>query len=113
MKLVTAVVHPSALGDVRSALRDVGVSWMTVTEAHDVGHGSAHVAAATRGEDEGEFVPRLRIEILVDHVEADFVAEAVAPLAATGHAGVAAVWVATVEAPQGIGVVGRDAVAVA
>jgi nitrogen regulatory protein PII len=112
MKLVTAVVHPSALGDVRSALRIVDVTSMTVTESYDLGRGSSHASDATQA-DEVEFALRLRVEILVDDVESDFVAGAVAPWATTGHLGLAAVWVTTVETAHGIIAIERDAVAVA
>lgn len=97
MKLVTAVVHPRTLDDIRSALGAIGAGAMTVTEAHDVVAASGGAGALHAGDDTVDFVPRLRLELLADDDDADRVAGAIVRWA--GGEGNGVLWVSTVESP--------------
>ena len=112
MKLVVAVVNPRALDDIKTAVRVIGVSGMTITEAHGVGHEPGHTEVYRGAAYEVDFIPRLRIEILVDDVDAERVADAIAQWTATGHVGDGMVWVSHVESALRINTGERDAAAV-
>ncbi|HEV3211795.1 MAG TPA: P-II family nitrogen regulator [Acidimicrobiales bacterium] len=112
MKLVTAILNPGGLDEVRSRVRALGVSGMTITEAHGVGHEAGHAEVYRGAEYEVDFVPRLRVEILVDDEDADRVTETIAQWATTGHVGDGKVWVTHVESAVRISTGERDAAAV-
>lgn len=112
MKLVTAVLNPSGLDEIRSRLRALGVRGMTITEAHGIGHEPGHEEVYRGAVYEVDFVPRLRVEILVDDDDAHRVTEAIAQWASTGHAGDGMVWVTHVDAAVRISTGERDAAAV-
>jgi nitrogen regulatory protein PII len=97
MKLVTAVVSPRALEDLKAAVRLTGARAMTISEAHGVGHGAARPGPAPGADDEVEFVPRFRVEIPVDDVDAEHVAEVIARWVATSDVADGRVWVTSVE----------------
>ena len=111
MKLVTAVLNPSGLDEIKARVRALGVSGMTITEAYGLGHEPGHAEVYRGAEYEVEFVPRLRVEILVDDARADAVAEAIAQWASTGHVGDGKVWVTNVESAVRISTGERDAAA--
>ncbi len=97
MKLVTAVVKPHKLDDVRSALETFGVAGMTVTEASGYGRQKGHTEVYRGAEYEVDLVPKVRIEIVVEDGDADDVVTLVAKSAQTGRIGDGKIWVTPVE----------------
>jgi nitrogen regulatory protein P-II 1 len=91
MKLIVAVLKPFKLDDVKETLKNLGVQGMTLTEAQGFGR--------QRGaEYEVDFVPKLRIEVLVDDGQVDEVVDAIVSSASTGKIGDGKVWVIPIEA---------------
>jgi nitrogen regulatory protein P-II 1 len=111
MKLVVAVLKPFKLDDVKDALKSVGVQGMTLTEAQGFGRQRGHTEVYRGAEYEVDFVPKLRIEVLVDDDEADEVVDAIVRAAATGKIGDGKVWVVPADTVVRVrtGERGRDA----
>jgi nitrogen regulatory protein PII len=85
MKLVTAIIKPFKLDDVKSALREAGIAGMTVSEVY-------------RGQEYTiDFVPKVRIEVLADEADLDRVIDAVVGAARTDKIGDGKIWVTSVE----------------
>jgi nitrogen regulatory protein P-II 1 len=97
MKLVTAIVKPFTLDDVRHAVEAVGVLGLTVTEVQGYGRQRGHTEVYRGAEYAVEFVPKVRVEVLVDEAFADRVVEAIIGVARTGKIGDGKVWVSPVE----------------
>jgi len=97
MKLVVAILKPFKLDDVKDRLKLIGVTGMTLTEVQGFGRQRGHTEVYRGAEYEVDFVPKLRVEILVDDAEADTVVNAVVESAATGKIGDGKVWVIPVE----------------
>jgi len=97
MKLVVAVLKPFKLDDVKEALKALGVSGMTLTEAQGFGRQRGHTETYRGAEYDVDFVPKLRVEVLVDDAQADEVVDAIVTTAATGKIGDGKVWVVAVE----------------
>jgi nitrogen regulatory protein P-II 1 len=97
MKLVTAIVKPFTLDDVRHAVEAVGVLGLTVTEVQGYGRQRGHTEVYRGAEYAVEFVPKVRVEVLVDEAFADRVVEAIMGVARTGKIGDGKVWVSPVE----------------
>jgi nitrogen regulatory protein P-II 1 len=97
VKLVVAVLKPFKLDDVKGALRDLGVHGMTLTESQGFGRQRGHTEVYRGAEYEVDFVPKIRIEVLVDDSEAEDVVDAVVRTAATGKIGDGKVWVVPVD----------------
>lgn len=97
MKLVTAIVKPFTLDDVRHAVESVGVLGLTVTEVQGYGRQRGHTEVYRGAEYRVEFVPKVRVEVLVDAEFAERVVEAIASTARTGKIGDGKVWVSPVE----------------
>ncbi|HXR67698.1 MAG TPA: P-II family nitrogen regulator [Dermatophilaceae bacterium] len=97
MKLITAVVKPFKVGDVRDALRDIGVRGLTVTDAQGNGRQGGHTEVYRGAEYQIDFVPKLRMEVLVDDNDAAHVIETIVAAARTGRIGDGKVWVQNVE----------------
>ena len=97
MKLITAVVKPHKLDDVRAALETFGVAGMTVTEASGYGRQKGHTEVYRGAEYEVDLVPKVRLEIVVEDGDADEVLSVVAKSAQTGRIGDGKVWVTPVE----------------
>ena len=112
MKLVTAVIKPFKLEDVKSAIADVGVQGMTVSEVQGFGRQGGHSETYRGTEYRVTFTPKTRIEVLVDDDVVDAVIEAVISSARTEKIGDGKVWVTSVEAVARIrtGERGSDAV---
>ena len=87
MKLVTAIIKPFKLDDVRKAVSDVGVQGVTVTEVKGFGRQRGHTEIYRGAEYTVEFVPKTKIEIAVDNALVDQVIEAVMKSAQTGKVG--------------------------
>ena len=87
MKLVTAIIKPFKLDDVRAALSDIGVSGMTVTEVKGFGRQRGHTELYRGAEYVVDFVPKTRIEVAVRNDLLDQVIEAIIKAAKTGKVG--------------------------
>jgi len=98
MKLIVAVLKPFKLDEVKEALKTMGVQGMTLTEAQGFGRQRGHTEVYRGAEYEVDFVPKLRVEVLVDDAEADDVVDAIVRTAATGKIGDGKVWVVPVDA---------------
>ena len=97
MKLVTAIVKPFKLDDVKEALEALGVQGLTVTEVHGFGRQRGHTEVYRGAEYTVDLVPKVRVEVLVDDVDADKVVDTVVEAARTGKIGDGKVWVTPVE----------------
>lgn len=87
MKLITAIIKPFKLDDVRKAISDVGVQGVTVTEVRGFGRQRGHTEIYRGAEYAVEFVPKTKIEIAVVDSSADQVIEAITNSAKTGKVG--------------------------
>jgi nitrogen regulatory protein P-II 1 len=97
MKLVTAVIKPFKLDDVKEALKVAGVAGITVSEVRGFGRQRGHTEVYRGAEYKVEFVPKLKIEIVVtDDVVAEVV-EVIATTARTEKIGDGKIWVTSVE----------------
>jgi nitrogen regulatory protein P-II 1 len=97
MKLVVAVLKPFKLDEVKEALKSAGVQGMTVAEAQGFGRQRGHTEVYRGAEYEVDFVPKIRVEVLVDDSQADDVVNAIVATAATGKIGDGKVWVVPVD----------------
>jgi nitrogen regulatory protein P-II 1 len=97
MKLITAVIKPFKLDEVKAALQAFGVHGMTVSEASGYGRQRGHTEVYRGAEYEVDFVPKIRVEVLVDDPQVTDVLEAVISSAGTGKIGDGKVWVVPVE----------------
>jgi nitrogen regulatory protein P-II 1 len=97
MKLVTAIVKPFTLDDVKTALEEAGVLGMTVSEIQGYGRQKGHTEVYRGAEYSVDFVPKVRIEVVVDDSIVDKVVDAVVRSARTGKIGDGKVWVSPVE----------------
>jgi nitrogen regulatory protein P-II 1 len=97
MKLVTAVIKPHKLDDVKTALESFGVQGMTVSEASGYGRQRGHTEVYRGAEYTVDMVPKVKVEVLVDDVDVADVVEVVVKAAATGRIGDGKVWVVPVE----------------
>jgi nitrogen regulatory protein PII len=87
MKLITAIIKPFKLDDVRAALSEIGVSGMTVTEVKGFGRQRGHTELYRGAEYVVDFVPKTRIEVAVQNELVDQVMEAITGAAKTGKVG--------------------------
>ncbi len=97
MKLVTAVLKPFKLDDVKTALEALGVQGMTVSEVQGFGRQRGHTEVYRGAEYTVSFVPKLRVEVLVDDADARRMVDAIVAAATTGSIGDGKVWVTPVE----------------
>ena len=97
MRLVTAIVKPFKLEDVKSALETLGVLGLTVSEVRGYGRQKGHTEVYRGAEYTVDLVPKVRVEVLVDDVDADKVVDTVVEAARTGKIGDGKVWVTPVE----------------
>ncbi len=97
MKLVTAIVKPFKLDDVREALSEVGVSGITVTEVKGFGRQKGHTELYRGAEYVVDFLPKVKIEAAVDTAALDQVIEAISNAANTGKIGDGKIFVTTLE----------------
>ena len=98
MKLVTALVKPFKLDEVKDALSTLGLNGMTITEVKGFGRQRGHTEVYRGAEYTVEFVPKVRIEVLADDDEARRVADAIVDAARTGQIGDGKVWISPVDA---------------
>jgi nitrogen regulatory protein P-II 1 len=97
MKLVVAVLKPFKLDDVKEALKTLGVQGMTLSESQGFGRQRGHTEVYRGAEYEIDFVPKLRVEVLVDDAQAADVIDAIQRAANTGKIGDGKIWVLPVE----------------
>ena len=97
MKVVTAVVKPFKLDDVKDALEGVGVQGMTVSEVQGFGRQGGHSETYRGTEYKVLFTPKTRIEVVVDDGDADKVVAAITDAARTDKIGDGKIWVTSVE----------------
>ena len=97
MKLVIAVIKPFKLDDVKDRLKSLGVNGLTLTEVQGFGRQRGHTEVYRGAEYEVDFVPKLRIEIVVDDAQVDEVVNGIVESARTDKICVGKVWVVPVE----------------
>jgi nitrogen regulatory protein P-II 1 len=97
MKLVTAVVKPHKLDEVKAALEAFGVQGMTVSEASGYGRQRGHTEVYRGAEYTVDLVPKVRVEVLVDDADAADVVEVVVKSAQTGRIGDGKVWTTSID----------------
>jgi len=97
MKLITAIIKPFKLDDVRAALGRVGVQGMTVTEVKGYGRQKGHKEIYRGAEYVVSFLPKVQLDVAVDDRQADQVVEAISAAAKTGQIGDGKVFVSTIQ----------------
>lgn len=97
MRLVTAVVKPFKLDEVKDALEALGVQGMTVSEVQGFGRQRGHTEVYRGAEYTVDFVPKVRIEVLVDDADAPGIVDAMVGAAHSGAIGDGKVWTVPVE----------------
>lgn len=97
MKLVTAVVKPFKLDDVKTALKGVGVEGMTVTEVQGFGSQGAHTETYRGAEYQVDLIPKVKVEAVVADEDAEGVADAIVEAARTDKIGDGKVWITPVD----------------
>lgn len=97
MKLITAIIKPFKLEDIKSALEGLGIQGMTVSEASGFGRQGGHTEVYRGAEYTVDLIPKVRIEVLVDDTQADSVIDAIVTAARTGKIGDGKVWATPVD----------------
>jgi nitrogen regulatory protein PII len=97
MKLVTAIVKPFKLDDVKDALKDAGVAGVTVTEVRGFGRQGGHTETYRGAEYKIDFVPKVQLTVVVDDDSVDAIVDVVVAAASTGKIGDGKIWVTTVD----------------
>jgi len=97
MKLVTAIVKPFTLEDVKSGLEQAGVLGMTVSEVQGYGRQKGHTEVYRGAEYSVDFVPKVRVEVVVDDASVEKVVEVIVEASRTGKIGDGKVWVTPVD----------------
>lgn len=97
MKLITAVIKPQKLDDVKSALRAIGVKGITVSEVSGVGRQGGHVEVYRGAEYPIDLLSKIRFEILAETKDVQPIIDAIVKSAATGQIGDGKIWVTAVE----------------
>ena len=111
MYLVTAILKPHRLEEVTSALKDIGVNGVTVTEAQGFGRQRGHTEVYRGTEYQIDFTPKIRLEVLCEDDQAEPIVEEIIRVARTGKIGDGKVWVLPVKDVRRIrtGELGPDA----
>ena len=97
MKLITAIVKPFTLEDIKAGLEQSGIVGMTVSEVQGYGRQKGHTEVYRGAEYSVDFVPKVRIEVVVDDAIVDSVVDTIVDAARTGKIGDGTVWVSPVE----------------
>ena len=98
MKLVTAIIKPFKLDDVKNALETFGINGLTVSEASGYGRQRGHTEVYRGAEYTVDLVPKVRVEVLVDDEDANSVVDVIIKSAQTGRIGDGKVWLMPVDA---------------
>jgi nitrogen regulatory protein P-II 1 len=96
MQLITAVVKPHMLDGVKDALRGAGVQGMTVTEVKGFGRQGGHTETYRGAEYQVDFVPKIKVEVVIDDADTTKVLDAIKGAAQTGKIGDGTLWVVPV-----------------
>ena len=97
MKLITAIVKPFKIDDVKAALKSAGAQGMTVSETRGFGRQGGHSETYRGAEYKIDYVPKVRIELVVDDAAADLMVDTIRDSAATGKIGDGKIWVTEVD----------------
>ncbi|MGA1765695.1 MAG: P-II family nitrogen regulator [Ilumatobacteraceae bacterium] len=97
MKLITAVIKPFKLDDVKDALKAIGIAGLTVSEVRGFGRQGGHTETYRGAEYQIDFVPKVSLSVVVDDTQADQVVETITSSAATGKIGDGKIWVTPVD----------------
>ena len=97
MKLITAIIKPFKLDEVKEALKAAGVVGMTITEVRGFGRQGGHTETYRGAEYQIDFVPKTKVELVVDDDQADRVVDLLVEAARSGKIGDGKVWVTPVE----------------
>lgn len=98
MKLITAVIKPFRIDEVKTALQEHGINGLTVSEVQGFGRQRGHTEVYRGAEYTVDFVPKLRLELVVDDPDAAMVIDAIAKAACTEKIGDGKIWSVPVEA---------------
>ncbi len=112
MKLVTAIVKPHRVDEIKEALRDLGVNGLTMTDVEGFGRQRGHTEVYRGAEYQVDFVPKVKLEVLVPDGEMQGAVDAIVKAARTGKIGDGKLWVTEAEQVIRIrtGEMGPDAV---
>lgn len=97
MKLITAIVKPAKVDDIKVALQAAGIAGMTVSETRGFGRQKGHTEIYRGAEYTVDFIPKVRIEVLVEDGEAQTIIDVIVNTASTGSIGDGKLWVTNVE----------------
>jgi len=97
MKLITAIVKPHRVADIKDALQTAGVRGMTVSEVSGFGRQKGHTEVYRGAEYTVDLVPKVRIEVLVEDADMDAIVDVIVKSAGTGAIGDGKVWVTPVD----------------
>ena len=97
MKLVTAIVKPYRLDAIKQALQEAGVAGLTVSETRGFGRQRGHTEVYRGAEYSVDFIPKLRVEVLVDDVDVERIVAVVIETASSGKIGDGKIWVTPVD----------------
>ena len=112
MKLITTIIKPFKLDDVKDALKSIGIQGMTVSEVKGFGRQGGHTETYRGSEYAIDFVPKMKLELVIDDARIDQVVEAISKAASTGKIGDGKIWITDVNTIIRIrtGEVGSDAI---
>jgi nitrogen regulatory protein P-II 1 len=97
MKLVTAIVKPHRIEEVKEALRDIGVNGLTTTDVEGFGRQRGHTEVYRGAEYQVDFVPKVKVEVAVDDDDVGGVVDAIVKAARTGKIGDGKLWVTEID----------------
>ena len=97
MKLITAIVKPFTVEDVRNAVDSAGVHGLTVSEVQGYGRQKGHTEVYRGAEYTVEFLPKIKVEVVTDEIDVEKIVDGVVTAARTGKIGDGKVWVTSVE----------------
>jgi nitrogen regulatory protein P-II 1 len=110
--LVTAVIKPHKLEEVKDALRGIGVLGMTISEVKGFGRQGGHTETYRGAEYSIDFLPKLKVEVICDSADADKIVDTIVESAQTGKIGDGKIWVTTIDRLVRVRTGERDAEAV-
>jgi nitrogen regulatory protein P-II 1 len=112
MKLVTAVIKPHKVDEVKDALRAIGVAGITITEVKGFGRQGGHTETYRGAEYTVEFTPKVKVEVIVDDADAAAVSDAIQTTAGSGQIGDGKIWTTPIDGLVRIrtGEQGKDAI---
>ena len=112
MKLITAIIKPHQLEEVKAALEAYGIAGMTISEASGYGRQHGHSEVYRGAEYTVDFVPKIRLEVLVEDMDSSSVVDVIVKSAATGRIGDGKVWVVPVDTVVRVRTGDRDSAAI-